>query len=323
MSLVFRASLVTLFLHLACLAQSHASETDQFTYRNQELRDLAPLVDRRINDAIQSIVADWKPKWGPDREKFVRKLRLRADGRYMFNRTSLWILKQDAEFAGMSKKGQKHPKRSNSIYASANIFQATAQVVYGLAPTLNAAGVRIGTDKLCHFISGGAALYARRFTSGMSMEELLTSNRNEESGLYGKFSTGTFSNADLVANYEGFLAMQDLFDTSPWTGKEALLGWDETQAVWTIRREFQIADYLNPFWDEAINPSDYTRRLYPVIAENLKKLCNRIGADELAIRYTISEQREFELSEKYRELGLNLHPELRLDRFCAEYSQVE
>ncbi len=58
-------------------------------------------------------------------------------------------------------------------------------------------------------------------------------------------ATGSYSNADLVANYEGYRFYRSLFDDDVISGKTAILRWENNR--WVIQREFDWADHVNEY----------------------------------------------------------------------------
>ena len=75
--------------------------------------------------------------------------------------------------------------------------------LFGVSPTIKVAGVFFGTDKIGHFFSQGRKFYGRyrrlRDESKAARQAIFTEN-----WLFGRLTTGIYSNADLVANYEGY-----------------------------------------------------------------------------------------------------------------------
>jgi hypothetical protein len=196
---------------------------------------------------------------------------------------------------------------------------------FGLGPTLRVNQVLIGSDKLGHFMSQGFK-YWRRHHRGASEPAVMRMGRRTEVGFFGKVTTGVFSNADLVANYEGYRFYRSLFedgvtadgDTADGVaadgvaGKPAIIGWRAGRPF--LRRPFDWADHVTEFWDEALNPNDYGVHLARRVRRSLVALCPSFEATPELFRPS----RDAELLDRYALVGLNPNFDYRLDRICSE-----
>ena len=126
-----------------------------------------------------------------------------------------------------------------------------------LSRNINVNGIVIGSDKLSHFISTGIRyyyFYQNKVEDGYSEQEALERAVNygvfTEKSVLGKLTSKVFSHADLEANYQGFLLNKEFCDeVSPF------INFDGT---WKRVRDFDIRNYVNPYWSEVFNPSYYT-----------------------------------------------------------------
>ena len=91
------------------------------------------------------------------------------------------------------------------------------------------------------------------------------------SWLWGYFTTGVFSNADLVANYEGWRFYQSLFNDDVIAGKPAILVRENGR--WVKQRQFTWADHINEYWDEALNPSYNVPSLDKRLRRAIRAMC--------------------------------------------------
>jgi hypothetical protein len=135
--------------------------------------------------------------------------------------------------------------------------------------------------------------------------------RFAERWLFGQLTTGVYSNADLVANYEGYRFYRSLFEADAVAGKGPLLEWVEGKPVQV--RDFDWADHANDFWDEALNPSWFSAGLGRWMRRTLPAMCSEylLRPDEYVPR---DEER---LRRRYEGLGLKEALRYRLDRVCA------
>ena len=123
-------------------------------------------------------------------------------------------------------------------------------------------------------------------------------------------TTGVYSNADLVANYEGFLFYLSLFEDNIIPGKKAILAWREDH--WIIQRSFTWADHVNEYWDEALNINHYDRLLHHHMKDRLLTFCDDYyRTPEM---YIIED--EDPLRDRYAHLQLRDTSDLRLDHLC-------
>ncbi len=88
---------------------------------------------------------------------------------------------------------------------------------------------------------------------------------------------------------------------------------------WIIQREFDWADYVNEYWDEALNMNDYDRLLYGHIRKRLVHLCPQYW--ENPALYTI--QNEEDLKARDAHLRLRNTRFLRLDALCLAAAPQE
>ena len=124
--------------------------------------------------------------------------------------------------------------------------------------------------------------------------------------------TGSYSNADLVANYEGHRFYHSLFKDEVVPGKPAILSWGDSG--WSVQRKFDFADHVNVYWDEALNINHYDSFLYPYMEERFRGFC-----DDFSLapgRYEV--RGEAALKKRYAHLQLRETSELRLTNLCIE-----
>ena len=74
-----------------------------------------------------------------------------------------------------------------------------------------------------------------------------------------------------MANYEGFVFYRSLFEDGVIAGKPAILRWESGR--WIVQREFDWADHVNAYWDEALNINHYDALLYPHMHARLLQFC--------------------------------------------------
>ncbi|MEE8335473.1 MAG: hypothetical protein V3S48_03445 [Candidatus Neomarinimicrobiota bacterium] len=171
---------------------------------------------------------------------------------------------------------------------------------YMIDELININGIYTGIDKLTHFTGSGYIyyrIYIQRLNQGDSpkdaIERSIMAGVTGEKTLLGRIASGVFSFADLEANFQGLTFALDICrDNDPLLIKSA--------RRWVLLKPFDIADYVNPYWDESYNPSFYYEgqnltflNKSETVSENLPSFCEQYHSppvqnlfkyyDELAI----------------------------------------
>jgi len=288
---------------LLCLGwafSAGAYETDQFHDRQLPLADSTAILDGRVNEALEEIAAGWR---GPaDEGKFARAIYWKLGGPH-------WV-DHIERFAMRSPEVARLP-RGRTIYSFPPLFTSPVLFFFGVGERLKVAEVMIGSDKLGHFFSQGYK-YFRRSRRGWSEDRFVTWGSRVEGWLFGQYTTRVFSNADMVANYEGLLFYRGLFADGVLPGKGRIVAFEQGRA--RILRPFSFRDHVNDYWDEALNPSLYGASLGRHVARQLAELCPAY-LEQPKLFVTAHEE---ELARRYARIGMKDARYNRLDRFCAE-----
>ena len=132
-----------------------------------------------------------------------------------------------------------------------------------------------------------------------------------ESALFGQMTTGVYSNADVVANFEGYRFYRSLFHTLPDVSKSPIFAWRD--GVPERQRAFTWQDHINAFWDEAINANHYDRLLRPHLIRGLIRLCGQYRAHP-----DLYAAPDFEkLQARYQHIGLRDTSELSAEVYFS------
>lgn len=299
----FNPWLLSLVLSVAPL-EITAYETDQFSHRLEPITDSTLVLNERVNASIESTVAAWQ---GPrDDWKFVTAIYHDLGGHHWVDRIERWAMKSD-------EVERLQPSRRESIYQGHPFWATRVAGIFGVGPTIKLNGQLIGSDKLGHFFSQGRKFYRRYMSSGDEAQAAEHSAYTERA-IFGQLTTGVYSNADLVANYEGFRFYLSLFEDNVIPGKPAILAWQEDH--WVMQRDFTWADHVNEYWDEALNINHFDRILYPYMQKRLMTFCPDYFTEPA--KYTINQNTESTLIERYQDLELRDTSDLRLDHLCGD-----
>ena len=304
-----RLALAGLLALLGLLAAGRLSgyETDQYSNRGVGVRDARPELDVLVNRALSDIAGDWRG--GADRYRFAHRVYQRLGGLYWVDRIE--------RFAMRSSDIDKLPQdRYHSVYRGAPLSAARVNFFFGCGRTIRIDHTLIGTDKLGHFFSQGLKYY-RRHLEGMREDSLLRRGAFNERWIFGQATTSVYSNADLVANYEGYVFYRSLFEDGVIAGEPAIVRFRDGRAE--IARPFDWRDHVNDYWDEALNPSHLSPGMQRYFTRVLPRFCEeyRRAPDSFVPADAAT------LAERYRDLGLRAAPENRLDHVCAGSSADE
>jgi hypothetical protein len=277
-----------------------AYETDQHTHRGADIADSTAVLNAKVNETIAGIVADWDK--GHDEIAMVDAFYRELGGRHWVDRLERWAMKSpDVERLEVG--------RYESIFADQPFYATRVAKLFGTGATIRVNEQLIGSDKIGHFISQGRKYYKRYLKYG-SEEAAAEQSAFTERAIFGQLSNGIYSNADLVANYEGHRFYRSLFEDGIIPGKQAILRWEAEE--WIIQRDFDWADHVNEYWDEALNVNHFDSTLYKHMHDTFVDMCPQYW--ERPDLYTIVNEDVF--IEKYAHLQLRDTSELRLDSLC-------
>ncbi|MDH3804758.1 MAG: hypothetical protein OEU90_04695, partial [Gammaproteobacteria bacterium] len=282
-------------------------ETDQFSNRNEPIEDSTEALNHKVNETLEEIVSEWRQ--GQDEMAFVDAIYRKIGGLHWVDRLERWAMKSpDVD--------KLDTKRYDSVFSGHPIWAIRVISIFGVGKTIRVNDQLIGSDKIGHFISQGRKFY-RRFLRSGSEEKAAQQSAYTERAIFGRMTTGAYSNADLVANYEGHRFYRSLFEDDIIAGKPAILSWQDDR--WIIQRKFDWADHVNEYWDEALNINKFDASLYKHMHATFVAMCPQYwAAPEL---YRIVD--EDALKARYTHLGLNDASELRLDSLCPVQAYLE
>lgn len=278
-----------------------AYETDQFSNRELAIADATSAMNRQVNLAIADSI---RSVTGPrDEMQVVDAVYHRIGGLHWVDKIERWAME--------SEEVERLPAPADdSIYHGHPIWATRVAFFFGVDSTISVNDVLVGTDKFGHFLSQGRKFYKRWLKLG---DESLAAERSAytEKAIFGQMTTGSYSNADLVANFEGYRFYRSLFEDNIIGNKPALLAWKQDH--WIMQRPFDWSDHVNDYWDEALNINHYDKLLYPHMKTRFLSLCDDYRSfPELFVVHD-----EEILQERYQHLQLRDSSELRLSNLCV------
>ena len=251
-----------LLLILLASPPGEAYETDQFNNRLQHIEDSTPIMNQQVTLAIAETITPWD---GPrDQMKVVDGIYKKIGGRH-------WVDRLERFAMNSSEIERLDTPTYDSIYSGHPIWATRVAALFGVGPTLKVNETLVGTDKFGHFLSQGRKFY-RRWVRMQDESQAAEQSAYTERALFGQMTTGPYSNADLVANYEGYVFYRSLFEDGIVAGKPAILAWKGDH--WIMQRPFDWADHINDYWDEALNINHYDQLLYDHMRERLLTFCD-------------------------------------------------
>lgn len=297
------AALLTLLVlgAFGLAAVAPAYETDQYTHRLQPLADAQPVLEGVVNQALLRAAREWRG--GADRYGFTLAIFNQLGGLYWVDRIERLAI-ESPEIERLPQRGH------HSIYDGLPFTARRVNYVFGVGMTIKLAGVLLGSDKLGHFFSQGKKYYMSRL-AGWREEHVLGRGIFNERWLFGQMTTSIYSNADLVANYEGYLFYRSLFEDGIVAGKPAIVRFSGDRAE--IRRPFSWSDHVNDYWDEALNPS----HMSPAMAKGIQQAILRVCPDYERAPEAFEVRNAEALAARYAGIGLKPAPENSVPVVCA------
>jgi len=290
-----------------CAPLAAAYETDQFYNRSQPIADSTEVLNRRVNETLVEIVANWKK--GEDERAFVDSVYHELGGHHWVDKLERWAMK--------SPEVEKlETPRYDSIYAGMPFWSTRATFFFGIGSTIRVHDQLIGSDKIGHFYSQGRKYYRRYLKTG-SEEDAARQSAFTERAIFGSGTTGSYSNADLVANYEGHRFYRSLFENDIIPGKTAILRWED--GGWIMQREFDWADHVNEYWDEALNVNRYDDLIYKHMRIRMVELCPQYWENPSLFAI----ENEEALKARYSHLQLHDSWHMRLDALCPSIASQQ
>jgi len=299
--------LLTCLLALMLPSFVMAYETDQVNNRQQQLLDATSAMNKQVNLAIGAAITGMRGERND--MKVVNAVFHQVGSPHWVDKIERWaMVSNDVE--------RLSTPADQTIYSGHPVWATRVAGVSGIGATITVDDTLVGSDKFGHFFSQGRKFYKRWLKSNDERQAAKHSAYTERA-IFGQMTTGSYSNADLVANYEGYLFYRSLFEDNVVTNKPAILVWKQDH--WIMQRPFDWADHVNDYWDEALNVSYYDKLLYPYMKERFLTFC-----DAYRSRPDLFEvENEELLKDRYHHLQLHDSSELRLSNLCMYDTQAQ
>lgn len=284
-------------------------ETDQISSSFYDFKDSEIVVDQIVNAGITEIISSWS---GPRNDEKVMKLIFKKFSSREFER---WV-NESSSIDSRNAKG-------DSIYKTTGTLNSPIIRWKGLASTIKMNGVLLGTDKLSHFFGVGRGLYekfsaSQQRTDQAKEQEAIDWSHFTERFYWGGVTTRVFSNADIVANYEGYLFYRGLLEDQIVNGQKAMIRWEGNRPI--LQRPFSFREHINDYWSEALNPNYYQFPLNQKVLNVMRTYCGR--SEFLANPERFQSVNEKVLEAKYRKLMfVRENQRMTLNAVCRRFER--
>ncbi len=324
--------LIAVFLAAAIFTHqpSNAAEIDSVTPRRIQLDDSLQAINAIFNQRMMEGIAKANGRRDDiedlTAEEFCDEEILFAELRkaIFLSFTASWGLKGyslDKQLRELLADRSYSLSLNDSIYRDINYIEGISLNIKELSDVVRVSGHLVGLDKLGHFFAEGWHYFELTREEGKNIEQDLQWGKEQEGGKYGYTTTGIFSFADLVANFNGLRFWNRVLGKN----NDPLLGFVanlldrpyvtcDIQVVaslrhmkivkaWESNKKFDLSVYLDGVWDEGNNCNSYAD---PLIEE---KVSLRIGEVDSQFTCPFIPQICLEAREKYGKYAKQLlHP---------------
>lgn len=268
-----RRALALALAAVAVAAPVRALETDQYYAWLRPLEDSSEAFNAKSNfeiaEALRAINARDAGRGASCRdvlEAIHERFTL-----FIFQKIELWAQRTATLSRIPTDETEELQYRKNWIYGQIAWYDLGRTVPP--SPTIEIAGVRLGTDKISHFFSGGhyyLEWYDDARGRGLGHEEAVEAAVRRgiaiETTVLGGVISGVISPGDLEANYQGLLWYFDLC-----TGDAPLL--ERGEAGWRMREAFDLRPFVSPEWDESYVPNVVLKGRWVHVRPEIERHC--------------------------------------------------
>jgi hypothetical protein len=271
-----RSIAALLLIVLLVSAPGGALETDQYYAWERPLADSTDALNARFNLELERVLADFPVDAQPaecTEISIAYRKRLRF---ILFHSIQLWTMNTSLVARIPADPEENRTYRKTNLYSNHPLIDSGTWMPF--TPTIEAAGVRFGTDKLSHLVSSGWTYYstynkALKSNGHDPHEAVRAAVRRgilEESMILGAMVSGVTSLADLAASLQGLFFYSDLCDAENPILQRGSDGW-------TITRPIDLRDYVGPRWDESYQPPIFSKGRWRKVRPVLVTYCDRLA----------------------------------------------
>jgi hypothetical protein len=302
-----------------------AAEIDSVTPRHLKLENAITEINKIMNQRIIAAIKNANPNSLEnatetcDEESLYTELRKSIFQSY----TASWGLKGyalDQQMRQLLTQYSYALSLNDSIYRDLNYIEAFSLNLKELSDVININGHLIGIDKMGHFFAEGWQ-YFELTQEQQTLKQAMDWGKQQEQGKFGYVTTGVFSFADLIANFNGWLfwnkvllknadpikgGIANFFDR-PYISCDINLIESMKQRrmirLWAVNLSFDFSDYVDGAWDEGNNCNSYKD---PIIENKVLERIKKVGFEfscPYQVKHCINARNKYQKYAKYL-----LHP---------------
>jgi hypothetical protein len=282
---VWLASTLTILLLAAIASPARSAEIDSLTGRTTPLADSSDALERRLDEALEAgVLRANQTSEGCSEDSLYRELR-RALASPFIGHVIAEALNQDESL------DRRRVRRVDSIYRDLELLDNLSVHWKDLSSVVRVGDVLIGVDKLGHFFVEGWEYFEIAHLDGEGIAAAMDWGERAERTYFGLLTTGVHSYPDLVANFEGMRfwgrvlgPADDPLDTG-WRTRRPYVTcqrrfWLVGERRWHLSRGLDLADYVTPVWDEAVNCCSYrNQRIESLVRARISELSEAAQVD--------------------------------------------
>jgi len=310
---------------------SFAAEIDSVTTRKIKLDNslaiINTIINQRIQEGIQKAnaqqdnVGDFDYIYDTDEEDVEEYEACDEDVLYTELRkaifqsfTASWGLKGydlDKQLRSLLARQSYSLSLNDSIYRDIDYIEGFSLNIKELSDVVNIDGHLIGLDKIGHFFAEGWQYFELIHYDDYTIDQALEWGRQQEAGKFGYSTTGIFSFADLVANFNGSRfwnkvllkendplkgAFANFFDRPYITCDIQIIASIKNRKIvkaWEFNTRFDLSDFVDGTWDEGNNCNSYDD---PIIEEKVSARIKNVSPDftcPLIAEYCLKAQEKY------------------------------
>ncbi len=234
--------------------------------------------------------------------------------------TASWGLKGfdlDKQLRSLLARKSYSLSLNDSIYRDIDYIEGFSLNLKELSDVVNIDGHLIGLDKIGHFFAEGWQYFELIHYDDYKIDQALEWGRQQESGKFGYSSTGIFSFADLVANFNGLRfwnkillkendplkgAFANFFDRPYITCDIQIIDSIKNRKIvkaWEFNARLDMSDFVDGSWDEGNNCNSYGD---PTIEEKVSARTKNVSPDfscPFIAEYCLEAQDKYDYYAKY------------------------
>ena len=228
---------------------ANATEVDSFTNRNAVFEDATPALDAQMNRRIEHEIKR-KNKEGSCHRQIIKiemgvSLRAGLLGAFMVS-----PLENYSNWSGNVDRNKT--RRKDSIYKDLSVIESPPIKLYPLGALIKVNDQLIAGDKFSHFLNVGWSCYQFHYKKGQPISDAQAYGEKTEEGIWGLATTGIYSYADLVANFNGMRFWASVLGEADPLGRVTEPMVQCIDGRWERQKKFSWVEWVDAGWDEGI-----------------------------------------------------------------------